>query len=86
MYDHSMTEQEVRDMAAADWIDANYDRGCSCHMGHPPCSFCVDGFSLPIDEYVEQMVEDHFPPEGFRDFPVEDSTASDYDRAMDLLR
>lgn len=24
--------------------DSLVDRGCSCHLGHPPCSFCVETY------------------------------------------
>lgn len=35
-----------------DWKVANMTHCCSCHM-NPPCSFCVDGFSLSLTEYIE---------------------------------
>ena len=64
----------TREDYEAEWEEANSDRCCSCHI-HPPCSFCVDGFSLPKDEYVEIMMEQQGGE------PVS-TPEEDYDRAM----
>lgn len=36
------------------WLIAQRTGGCSC-IHHPPCNFCVDGFSLCLDEYLEHF-------------------------------
>jgi len=48
--------QDVLDEAELKWANAQ-DECCDCPSGHPPCSFCVDGFSLDLDEYLELYVE-----------------------------
>lgn len=65
------TQEEAEEL----WIEANFDRCCSCHI-NPPCSFCVDGFSLTLEEYLEQF---EFEPEEAAN-PYED-----FDRAMKSL-
>lgn len=34
-------------------MDADlFDRGCTCHTGHPPCSFCTDMAEEEADAYA----------------------------------
>lgn len=45
-----------------DDIEADYDdlscRSCLCHCGFPPCSFCVDGGSLSLEEFTELRIDE----------------------------
>ncbi len=51
------SEQQLElDAADEAWHLAQYSGGCNC-MHNPPCSFCVDGFSLELDEYLELYLE-----------------------------
>lgn len=54
------------------WLDANDNGGCSCH-NHPPCEYCVDGYSLELEEFLSVYGYDPEPPE---------TPADAYDRAM----
>lgn len=65
-----MTKEEAEER----WIQANADWCCSCHIC-PPCSFCIEGFSLSLEEYLDL----HFYGE---DYTREQDYESDYDRAM----
>ena len=47
-------DPETRDEAIAAWQDAQFEGGCSCHIS-PPCNFCVSGFSLTLEEYLETL-------------------------------
>ena len=69
-----MTREEAIDL----WQDANFERGCSCHIS-TPCSFCVDGYSLPMDEYLELLeLDGEFEPE----VDEVDEVVDAYERAM----
>ena len=47
-----MTKEEATIL----WMDANSESCCSCHL-NPPCSFCVDGYSLDLNEYLSLLEE-----------------------------
>ena len=47
-----MKDPVTKDEAIEMWTDATENDCCSCHS-HPPCSFCVDGFSQSLEEYLE---------------------------------
>jgi len=64
-----MNEEEARE----EWTVAQISRCCSCHIS-APCSFCVDGFSLDLDEYLELYAEQK-----------ETDAIDAYDRAMAIL-
>ena len=64
-----LTEEDYEDM----WMIAHTVSACSCHIT-PPCDFCVGGYSLTLEDYVEWQMELH------RDDPAEA-----YDRAMGIL-
>jgi len=75
LFDMGMPDNEdiTRDEAVDLWIE-NQDHGCSCHL-NPPCSFCVDGYGLPLEEFLDAH--------GFNtDDYKEDATIDAYDRAM----
>lgn len=74
-----ITAEQAVDMANFDWLEAQADSGCTCHLGHPPCSFCVDGFSLSQEEYVNMILEQYGHGVETQDTP---SVIDDYDRAM----
>ena len=46
----------TKDEAAELWLEAQYEGCCSCHIA-PPCPFCVEGFSLDLEEYLELYVD-----------------------------
>ena len=63
---------KTREQAQRLWEYENLYFSCFCHID-PPCSFCVNGFSLPLDEYLDT-------------FDFEEETPEDaYDRAMTVL-
>lgn len=68
-----MTKEEAIDL----WDDAQ-DWGCTCHIS-PPCAYCVDGFSLDLDEYLVQYYYEE-------EEEVVDNKDDAYDRAMDMLK
>lgn len=41
--------------AIEDWENAQILETCTCSCGMAPCPFCVSGFSLPLDEYLEGL-------------------------------
>jgi hypothetical protein len=69
------------DKKAQEWFD-NQDGCCSCHV-NPPCGWCVDGYSLPLAEYLQLAVEDEFGPQDSMWY-IEDepNPHEDFDRAM----
>lgn len=66
-----MTREEATEL----WEDTNTNSGCSCSLGYPPCSFCVDGFSLQLDEYLEL----------YCDSEETSNIYENYDRAMGVI-
>ena len=70
------SEEEIREMLIDQHIDAQ-DYCCSCHVS-PPCNFCVDGYSLPLDEYIELNLDE------WRKY-FQESDADRYDRAMKIF-
>lgn len=74
----TMEERMRRDEAIEQWQDAQWERSCSCHIA-PPCSFCVDGYSLELDEFLKLYWE---PEHGGQEVEVIEDFESDYDRAM----
>ena len=71
LIDDDYTVDELTDK----WMDATAHYCCSCH-NHPPCDFCVDGYSLSLEEFLS--VHGHDPAEAE---PVESATEA-YDRTM----
>ena len=69
-------DPQTREEAIKAWQDANYNRCCSCHV-NPPCSFCAEGFSLQLDEYLELY--------GFNDLDPEQEKIKAYDDAMTVI-
>jgi hypothetical protein len=67
----------------AEWIVANNNDGCNCSaMSMPPCSFCTDGYSVSMEEFVELRLLE----EGMIEPSKPSNTAhDDYDRAMEGL-
>jgi hypothetical protein len=47
MYEEPNTKEEAIEL----WQDAHENSCCSCHIS-PPCGFCVNGFSLSLEEYL----------------------------------
>jgi hypothetical protein len=66
---HELSREDAIDL----WEDGQ-SRGCYCHLGHPPCSYCLDGFNLELEEYLD-LCHGYGPEE-------EDNPADAYDRAM----
>jgi hypothetical protein len=56
----SMDKQTFIDTKTEEWDYANDYSGCNCPNGHPPCSYCVDGYSLSLDEYLDLALEYEF--------------------------
>lgn len=66
-------EPQTADDAIAAWVEAQ-EYSCSCHI-HPPCSHCVNGYSLTLEEYLELY--------GFSE--EEANIEAAYDDAMSIL-
>ena len=67
-----MSQPKTREEAEIRWRIANQNYGCTCSV-NPPCAFCVNGFTLPLDEYLDTF-----------DFE-EESPDDAYDRAMTVI-
>ena len=67
-----MDYPKTREEATQLWTEENINGSCSCHI-NPPCPHCVNGFTLPLDEYLDT-------------FDFEEETPEEaYDRAMSVL-
>ncbi len=71
LIDDDYTIDELTDR----WMDATAHHCCSCHIS-APCGFCVDGYSLSLEEFLG--VHGYDPAE---QDPTETATEA-YDRAM----
>lgn len=69
-----MTKEEYIELHTILWKDAQ-DMGCNCPAGNPPCGFCEDGFSVPLEEYLDNIVRGHI-------FQPSANSYENYDRAM----
>jgi len=73
-----LTKDDIIEDLQLEWIEANDESGCNCPAGHPPCSFCTDGYSVTMEEFVENRLAEEY---GITpDQP--NTTHDDYDRAM----
>ncbi len=84
-----LSRDQFYDMAIDLWHDAQ-DYGCSCHMGHPPCSHCTNGYSVSVDEFIEFAMDDwdayHKKPLGqSAGQSTTETDAERYDRAMGIF-
>lgn len=70
----------LKDQFEEEWLDAQ-DHCCSCHVA-PPCSFCVNGYSLSMEEFVELKMEEVLGPDIDAEYERVDTAADNYDRAM----
>ena len=77
--DEALTKTEYEDTLIEMWEDANRDSGCSC-LNNPPCGFCISGYSIDRDEYVELWLANYEWGD-----PLADEAISDYDRAMQIV-
>lgn len=34
------------------------DKSCVCHLGFPPCTYCIEGGSLPKEEYIQLKLDE----------------------------
>lgn len=66
----------TREEASLEWQNAQWESGCSCHL-NPPCGFCVSGFSLDEEEYLDLY--------GPWDDELVDPAHEAFDRAMEGL-
>ena len=57
---------------------ANQDQGCNCPSGNPPCSFCVGGYGLPLEEYLQLALEWAYGD----DYTKPNTDHEDFDRSM----
>jgi len=72
MEEELMSREEAEEL----WNDAQWERCCSCHI-NPPCSYCVDGFSLELEEYLELYAAPESEPVS--------ETDDAYERAMGIF-
>ena len=76
-----MTLEDYLEEKEEEYHLANLKYGCGCPGDNPPCDFCVQGYSVPLEEYLgyaeEEWLADH--PETTKD------PYHDYDKAMQVL-
>lgn len=75
--------ERIKEDLEIEHMNAQDTGGCSCHL-NPPCNFCVSGYSLPIDEFVElELAARKYTIE--KEPSKQSEVVADYDRAMDGL-
>lgn len=72
----TVTKEALAEAFRQEWVDGQYG-SCNCHTA-PPCGYCVGGFSLSCEEYVELNLA---IAKSLDQLPT-DTPADDYDRAM----